>query len=39
MFGPAEREISKMLAENLLSKFKTTGEYKELAGELVLETS
>lgn len=39
MFGPAEREIAKMLGENLLSKFKATGEYDELAGEIVFEAS
>lgn len=39
VFGAAEREIVKILSENLLSKFKTTEEYKELAGELVFEAS
>lgn len=35
MLTLAEREASKMLAENLLGRFKATDEYKELAGELV----
>lgn len=39
VFEQAEKEISKMLAENLLGKFKATDEYKELAGELVFEAS
>ncbi|CAM9285187.1 unnamed protein product [Ectocarpus sp. 12 AP-2014] len=34
VFLPAEKEISKMLAENLLDKFKTTDEYKELVGDI-----
>lgn len=39
VFEQAEKEISKMLAENLLGKFKATDEYKELARELVFEAS
>lgn len=39
IFLAAEREIAKMLAENLLNKFKTTPEYKELAGDMVFETA
>lgn len=39
MFGIAEREICKLLAENLLGKFETTDEYKELADELIFEGS
>eukprot|EP00752_Nemacystus_decipiens_P013004 g11505.t1 len=38
IFLAAEKEIAKMLAENLLSKFKITPEYKELAGDMVFET-
>ncbi|CAM9757068.1 unnamed protein product [Ectocarpus fasciculatus] len=37
IFLRAEKEISKMLAENLLSKFKATDEYKEVADELIFE--
>ena len=37
VFHAAEREIAKMLAENLLSKFKATPEYKEVAGDLLFE--
>lgn len=39
MFGPAEREISKMLSDDLLRKFTASDEYKEVAGELVFEAS
>ena len=39
IFLAAEREIAKMLAENLLNKFRTTPEYKELAGDMVFETA
>ena len=37
IFLEAEREIAKMLAENLLGKFKAAEEYKEIAGELLFE--
>lgn len=37
MFSPAAREIAKMLAENLLDKFKATKVYKELVGDTFLE--
>lgn len=37
VFHEAEREIAKMLAENLLRKFKATVEYKEVAGDLLFE--
>ncbi|CAM9727516.1 unnamed protein product [Ectocarpus fasciculatus] len=39
IFLPAEKEISKMLAENLLSNFKATAEYKEIAAELLFEAN
>lgn len=38
IFFRAEKEIAKMLAENLLENFKATSEYKELAGDMVFET-
>ena len=37
VFLQAKREISKMLAENLLNKFKATAGYKEVAGDLLFE--
>lgn len=37
VFQLAEREMSKMLAENLLNRFKATEEYVEIARDLVFE--
>ena len=37
VFLEAEREIAKLLSENLLEKFKATDEYKEIARELFFE--
>lgn len=37
IFLMAEREIAKMLAENLLNKFKFTKEYKEVVGDTFFE--
>eukprot|EP00752_Nemacystus_decipiens_P013003 g11504.t1 len=37
IFCAAEKEIARMLAENLLNKFKITPEYKGLAGVTVFE--
>ena len=39
VFLHAEKEIAKMLADNLLVKFKATDEYKEVAGELMSEAA
>ena len=39
IFLEAQREIAKMLAENLLSKFEATTDYKEVAGELLFEAN
>lgn len=35
MLVPAEKEIEKMLAENLLTRFKTSPQYTHIAEELL----
>eukprot|EP00752_Nemacystus_decipiens_P005641 g5104.t1 len=37
IFSAAEKEITKMLADNLLEKFKATAECKEIAGDMIFE--
>lgn len=39
IFLVAEREIAKMLAENLLDKFMATAQYHELVGDMVFDAS
>lgn len=39
IFRPAEKEVAKMLAENLLNKFKATAAYKEIIGAMELEAN
>lgn len=39
VFNLAEKEITKMLGDNLLDKFKATPDYKEIVGDVVLVAS
>lgn len=38
IFQLAEKEITKILADNLLSRFKATAEYNEISADILFET-